>query len=1062
MKKQLLALMLLSAMTLTIGACKKNNPSSSTSSPSISTSTSDSSSTGSQSSDTSSDTSSQSDDSSSQSDSESSSSSSSSEERIEVTETEKSAAIARITEAFNELDIDEYAKSRWSLLVEQLNVAIASIREATYKDEVDAIVDSTLELFSSTLTMTECLEGTIFETYSGNYEFDRDDQNHLLIQYSDYPGYWVWCGTSNLECNVNTGNIFYLEFRNNKDVDIKVCLQLTDASGAYKVDSHTTNVAANETKKITLPIEVNVSKLYFFVDSTEEHHRAGEIAILSYGWDYEEREQDELPETKTINMNNTPINKAEEGVEAKVATYTLTESNSPYFISRVSAKLNVNFNGNGNSLRWFGLHLSAGGNKISLSDSQGYAQESSDGETIIFNLEIDPSKKLNVGSVIQMDMSYNAAGLTFEVVNFKLYYSSWASVTTETVNVGATIYEASASTGEYEVPYSSFTKLGKVVKMDVQFTTINTESYGKSQVYIKGFNFTDFSSGNNNVLNIAPIMDKSNPNPVTGTMTIYPTVDINLKSGGNITFTCWWASASNIVVDSITMYTESEAEPLPVTNLESHGIDGAVVLTWDEGKNATSYNVYQDGTKVDTVTSTYATITGLTNEQEYTFEVEAKNSKGVADKVSVKGTPTTSGDYDVTIDGLNTDLERLIGYGKMQSLFNNSFEYKGNNKRIKDTLSAMKSGQSQTIAYFGGSITVGENATLRDEHSHQKGYAYYSYQWIKEHYDTNNNSKFHNASISGTGSEIGIVRAQKDLYAQNPNLVFIEFAGNNANDPFYRDTFEALTRTCLELPSHPGIIFNISAAIYTGGPVVDYIVAIAKHYGIPVCSLDAGLKSICKVDSNNHLTREDEIFNTFISDGTHPNDEGHQLYAKVIANFIRSLDKDPEDSAIGVPSEYKYSNRFMGLTPVDSTLNAGIITDLGSWAGGNTSTTCTSKQSDVTAFQQGWKKTSTTENEPMQISVNCKNFIIIYCAANPSVPEDPKGTIRVTYTNASDPSDTETIEWDMTKVRGSSNGWDNPVAMLIIDKATASNYNISICFTETSGTGNIFAFGYSA
>jgi len=139
-----------------------------------------------------------------------------------------------------------------------------------------------------------------------------------------------------------------------------------------------------------------------------------------------------------------------------------------------------------------------------------------------------------------------------------------------------------------------------------------------------------------------------------------------------------------------------------------------------------------------------------------------------------------------------------------------------------------------------------------------------------------------------------------------------------------------------------------------------------------------------------------------------------------------------------------------------------VVKSLGSWESVDTSSTSVRDQSDVTAFQQGWSKTSTTENEAMVVEAHCKNFVIIYRAANPGVTSSLKGTIRVTYVNKNDSTDTGTMEWDMTKDQNGSNGWENPVAVLLIDKDSAADYQITFQFTETSGTGTIFALGYTA
>ncbi|WP_202490817.1 chitinase [Streptomyces venezuelae] len=68
-----------------------------------------------------------------------------------------------------------------------------------------------------------------------------------------------------------------------------------------------------------------------------------------------------------------------------------------------------------------------------------------------------------------------------------------------------------------------------------------------------------------------------------------------------------------------------------------------VPLTWSAVPGATSYNVYRGTTKVQTVSGTSATVTGLTASTAYTFQVSAVNSAGESAKSAAVSATTTSG-----------------------------------------------------------------------------------------------------------------------------------------------------------------------------------------------------------------------------------------------------------------------------------------------------------------------------------------------------------------------------------------------------------------------------------
>lgn len=86
----------------------------------------------------------------------------------------------------------------------------------------------------------------------------------------------------------------------------------------------------------------------------------------------------------------------------------------------------------------------------------------------------------------------------------------------------------------------------------------------------------------------------------------------------------------------------------------------SVTLSWPAVPGATGYAVYRDGTKVQTVPGTTATVTGLTPSTAYAFQVTALNDAGESAK-SAAVTATTS----ATSGGGNTGTlppHALVGY----------------------------------------------------------------------------------------------------------------------------------------------------------------------------------------------------------------------------------------------------------------------------------------------------------------------------------------------------------------------------------------------------------------
>ncbi|MFF3605484.1 chitinase [Streptomyces sp. NPDC002463] len=85
----------------------------------------------------------------------------------------------------------------------------------------------------------------------------------------------------------------------------------------------------------------------------------------------------------------------------------------------------------------------------------------------------------------------------------------------------------------------------------------------------------------------------------------------------------------------------------------------SVPLSWTAVTGATSYNVYQGSTKVQTVTGTTATASGLTASTPYTFQVTAVNSAGESPKSAAVTATTTSGGGG---GGGGLPAHALVGY----------------------------------------------------------------------------------------------------------------------------------------------------------------------------------------------------------------------------------------------------------------------------------------------------------------------------------------------------------------------------------------------------------------
>lgn len=218
--------------------------------------------------------------------------------------------------------------------------------------------------------------------------------------------------------------------------------------------------------------------------------------------------------------------------------------------------------------------------------------------------------------------------------------------------------------------------------------------------------------------------------------------------------------------------------------------------------------------------------------------------------------------------------------------------------------SKLQKGEEVTIAYLGGSITA------------QEGWRVLSHKWFEEQYPDARISGI-NAAIGGTGSNLGVFRLQNDVLIEKPDLVFVEFAVNDAGaapDLIVRSMEGIVRQTWKKFPECD-ICFvytitendikhlqqgNMSRSASAMEAVADHYRIPSIHMGLEIARLEKESKLVMKAEkegmervsgdelnvSAGSLANPDGII-PFSKDGVHPyTDTGHQLYMNAI---IRSM-----------------------------------------------------------------------------------------------------------------------------------------------------------------------------
>ncbi len=224
----------------------------------------------------------------------------------------------------------------------------------------------------------------------------------------------------------------------------------------------------------------------------------------------------------------------------------------------------------------------------------------------------------------------------------------------------------------------------------------------------------------------------------------------------------------------------------------------------------------------------------------------------------------------------------------------------------KDEISALKvrgnlpnffarslKGDSIKVAYLGGSITA------------QNGWRVLSLEWLRQHYPKSVFSEI-NAAIGGTGSDFGVFRLHDHVMKFNPDLVFVEFAVNDANAPEERiiRSMEGIVRQLWEHNSKTDICFvytimeSFLEAAQKGQLPKSAITMekVADQYNIP--TINFGFEVGKMIDNKllifKNPSKESDGVKVFSPDGVHPYPEtGHMIYQQVLKHSFEVMASTP-------------------------------------------------------------------------------------------------------------------------------------------------------------------------
>ena len=415
--------------------------------------------------------------------------------------------------------------------------------------------------------------------------------------------------------------------------------------------------------------------------------------------------------------------------------------------------------------------------------------------------------------------------------------------------------------------------------------------------------------------------------------------------------------------------------------------------------------------------------------------------------------PTTAA--PTTAEEKTTEAE-MDFYEKMIA---DSFIQTGNTARMKKVMEKAKNGEDVTIAYIGGSITEGALAT-----SQPKTYARLSYQYFADTFGTGENVHFLNAGFSGTPSTLGIIRYDRDMLMSGyttpvtyPDIIFIEFAVNDGDDPTFGECYESMIRQALNAPNEPVVVL-LFAVFESEFNLQERLMPLGKHYDLPMISIKNAV--IPQIHAGNITNRE-----FFARDGYHPMDYGHQIMSDCITYYFDRVAEAETDASYTMPQDTVIGNSFENMTMIDTTINdPAIVINPGSFTQKDKTSGVFQFDSKREKLGDNWMHAKDGGSEPFTMTLNCKSLIMAY---KRSSAKDLAGAVEVLVDGEPvkpliSPSFNQKA--NVARVESySAGGWNNPWLAIILDEETAADHTIEVRMAEGDAEKEftIFAFGYT-
>ena len=407
-----------------------------------------------------------------------------------------------------------------------------------------------------------------------------------------------------------------------------------------------------------------------------------------------------------------------------------------------------------------------------------------------------------------------------------------------------------------------------------------------------------------------------------------------------------------------------------------------------------------------------------------------------------ESTPTTAPTQEATPTPTEVPATPTPALSEKEIWYNNmiadSLMSTGNNARLKRVIEKARSGEDVYIVTIGGSITEGEGAA-----AYANCYASSFAKEFAKVYgkDGGANVHFLNAGLSGTPSTLGVVRYERDVIAKNegrePDLLIIEFAVNDGDDPTNGQTYEGIVRRAMQSESNPAVILLFSV-FQSKWNLQDRLKPIGEYYDLPMVSVKNAVVP--------RLTDGSLKDATYFNDAYHPTAYGHMIMKDCLMYLLKNVDAEEAEAANAMPEAPKMSDAFDKIVMLDAaTEGSGVKT------GGFTTTdkgVFSVRYEKTNTFPNNWKHAAADGSEPLTWKGTCRSLLLVYKKSSSQTFGKAEILVDGTVVKTIDGHD--------------AGGWNNPYTLVLVNEAEAAEHTLTVRMADGNADKEftVLAIGY--